>query len=102
MRYSVWNYRERRFDYYDAPGPQEGTHVGAPPQPLVRSPMGATPDQAAWKLPTGARKVGSGAQAHGKVASLGDTGTSLLGMLPPAPVSIGIGLAAYLLLRKKR
>lgn len=97
MRYSVWNYRARKYDYYDTPELQESTHVGAPPTPLLRSPMGATPDQAAWKLPVGARKIGSGASAQGKIASLGDDGTSL----PSAPVLAGVGLLAYLLIKGK-
>lgn len=70
-RFSVWNYRARAYDYYDAPD-TSGTHVDAPPTPLVRSRLGATPDQAAWSLPTGAVKVGQGARAEGKVASLGE------------------------------
>lgn len=99
MRFSVWNYRSRAYDYYDAPAASDGTHVGAPPTPLVRGKLGATPDQAAWKLPVGATKVGSGSVAQGKVASLGDD--SVLGIsLPSAPVMIGVGIAAYLLLRK--
>lgn len=99
MRFSVWNYRERRFDYYDAAQRSEGTHVGAPPTPLLRGAIGATPDQAAWRLPAGAKKVGSGAVAQGKVASLGDD--SIFGSLPSIPAMIGVGLAAYLILKKR-
>lgn len=99
MRFSVWNYRARQYDYYDAPGLQEGTHVGAPPTPLVRSPMGATPDQAAWRLPAGSVKVGSGAKAQGKVASLGDDG--IFSSVPSVPVMIGIGVALYAILKKR-
>ncbi len=78
MQYSVWNTATRRFDYYQTSevGP---TH--APPASHVSSSnaLGATPDEAAWPLPPGARMIGSGSVAKGRVAkrkslmSMGDT-----------------------------
>lgn len=75
MMYSVWNASKRAYDYYETsqPGP---TH--APPAAHVSmvGGLGATPDEAAWRLPTGARKVGSGATARGRIASLGSLETT--------------------------
>lgn len=69
MIYSVWNTGARRYDYYEAHA-KPSTHAGAPPASSSSS-LGATPDQAAWRLPAGARLVGSGDLARGRVASLG-------------------------------
>lgn len=94
-QYSVWNYRERKYDYYQAPGENEGTHAGTPPTALISNALGQTPDQAAWRLPIGAKKVGSGATAKGKVASLGDDDTGdTIGT--GIKIVAGISLALYL------
>ena len=80
MMYSVYDYTRRAYDYYDAPGPG-GTHAGSPPLPATPAGMagvlvpkeqrvGTGPDQAAWKLPLGARKVGTGDLPQGRIASL--------------------------------
>lgn len=96
MIWSVWNYKTRSFDYYRG-GQATGTHAPASPKPLIEPRMGATPDEAAWRLPPGAVKVGAGAEAKGRIASLGDTGSSLSSLALP----IGIGIAAYLLWRNR-
>lgn len=73
MTYSVWNRRTGRFDYYEASTPGgETTH--APPAKHVRGhhQLGTTAEAAAWPLPPGARLVGHGADAVGRVSSLGD------------------------------
>lgn len=76
MKYSVWNYDTKRYDYYQSAG-ASGTHAGTPPRARgPKSDLGATPDQAAWPLPSGAQKVGSGASPQGRIASLGDTSDS--------------------------
>ncbi len=69
MRYSVYNYTRRAYDYYDAPGPG-GTHAGSPRAPRAIKDVGAPPDQAAWRLPSGARRVGAGPLPQGRIASL--------------------------------
>lgn len=92
--YSVYNYDRRLYDYYEGPGPS-GTHAGAPPL-LSLGGIGATPDAAAWRLPAGSRKIGSGEMPRGRIASLGEfrAGDGLkLGML---------GLSAYLAWRYLR
>lgn len=68
--YSVYDYTRRVYDYYDAPGPG-GTHAGSPPIPRTQGGLGAPPDRASWKLPGGARKLGSGEMPQGRIASLG-------------------------------
>lgn len=70
MRYSVYDYARRAYDYYEAPE-AGGTHVGSPPAPRAVGDLGAPPERAQWRLPSGARKVGSGEFPQGKIASLG-------------------------------
>jgi hypothetical protein len=79
MMYSVWNNARRAYDYYRGPA-TSATHAGAPPVTRGASELGATPDQAAWPLPAGAVKVGSGEFPQGKIASLGaaDGGPNLI------------------------
>lgn len=69
--YSVWSYPLRAYEYFE--GPFDGRiHSGNPPKASGADAMGATPEQAAWKLPAGARKVGQGPIPKGKIASMGD------------------------------
>jgi len=67
VRYSVWNNSARGYDYYDAPG-AHGIHAAAPPRASLNE-LGATPEQAAWPLPPGAVKSGSGELPQGRIAS---------------------------------
>jgi hypothetical protein len=67
MKYSVWDNAARRYSYYEAPG-DTGIHAGAPPRASSNQ-LGATPEQAAWPLPPGATKVGSGEMPEGRIAS---------------------------------
>ncbi len=69
MRYSVYDYTRHEYDYYEGPGPG-GTHAGAPTKPRSVGEIGASPESTAWKLPAGARKVGSGEMPIGRIASL--------------------------------
>lgn len=96
MMYSVYDYTARRYDYYDAPGPG-GTHAGAPPITKTLGGLGSTPDQASWKLPPGARKVGSGDLPQGRIASL--AGADLLS----DPLRLGVcAVIAYVAWRALR
>ena len=70
MRYSVYDYTRHAYDYYEGSGPG-GTHAGSPPKPSAVGEIGAAPDRASWRLPAGARKVGSGEMPQGRIASLG-------------------------------
>jgi hypothetical protein len=72
--YSVYKPDTRSYDYYQSDAPGNGTHAGSPPVRLGRSPLGATPDQAAWRVPPDARKVGSGAMPMGRIATMGSAG----------------------------
>ncbi len=69
MRYSVYDYTRRAYDYYEAPGPG-GTHAGSPPVAKSLGQVGIAADRASWKLPLGAKKVGSGERPQGRIASL--------------------------------
>jgi len=69
MKYSVYDYTRRAYDYYEAPGPG-GTHAGSPPLARTLNENGSAPEQASWKLPLGARKIGSGERPQGKIASM--------------------------------
>lgn len=96
MIYSVYNYATRLYDYYQA-GQPTGTHAPNPPTSLVASPLGDTPDAAAWRLPPGAKKIGSGELARGRVASFGDS-SSLLSS-SKLPLIAAAAIAAYILTR---
>lgn len=95
MNYSVWNNGTRKYDYFTAPGTPE-IHAGAPPR-VRGSDLGATPEQAAWPLPLGARRVGSGELPRGRIASLGDSGGGLFDI--DLKKSVIYGIAGYLLWR---
>lgn len=73
--YSVWNYAKGAYDYYQGP-PSGTTHAGTPPRARGKTQVGSTPEQAAWPLPVGAKKVGSGVNPQGRIASLGDVSSS--------------------------
>lgn len=68
--YSVYNYDTHAYDYYEGSGPG-GSHAGTPPMRKANSDLGASPEQVAWLLPPGARKVGAGDLPKGYIASLG-------------------------------
>jgi len=94
ITYSVWNYGTRSYDYYTAPG-APATHAGRPP---VRggSSLGAAPEQAAWPLPAGARKVGSGPLPKGRIAST--SGGISLGGLGAVDLSDPVTVGAVIVL----
>ena len=83
MRYSVYDYSRHAYDYYEAPG-SGGTHAGSPPKPRGVGDIGASADRASWKLPVGAKKVGTGFLPQGRIASLdgADFGWNLTDLLP--------------------
>lgn len=103
MIYSVYDYNRRVYNYYDAPGPS-GTHASAPPKPLLApTSMGVAPESATWKLPIGAKKIGSGPMPRGRIASSSSLG---IGSFDASPGAIA-GLAAIVvpilwLVRRKR
>lgn len=95
MRFSVYDYTRRAYDYYEAPGPG-GTHAGSPPVVRTLGGVGAPPERASWRLPPGARKVGSGEMPVGRIASLSGAD----GFLDPRYL-VAAGIAAYLLWRHR-
>jgi hypothetical protein len=67
--YSVYDYDRQVYDYFEGSGPK-GTHASSPPKTTFgKSALGATPEQAAWKLPADAHKIGSGILPRGRIAS---------------------------------
>lgn len=89
MRYSVYDYTRRVYDYYEAPGPG-GTHATSPVFAKSMNEMGSSPERASWKLPMGARKVGSGEHPEGRIASMGEFDLS------DPLVLVGCAVIAYL------
>ena len=70
MIYSVWNQGRGVYDYYQTPEVQEVANAPRPDH-LRQTQLGLTPGQAAWPLPAGAQKIGSGEFARGRVAGTG-------------------------------
>lgn len=68
MMYSVWNQGLGAYDYFEDSSRQEVLNTPAPTHIRSRT-MGTAVQAAAWPLPVGAKKVGSGPQAIGRVAS---------------------------------
>jgi hypothetical protein len=77
VRFSVYNYTTKVYDYYEGHGPS-GTHATAPPIG-GQTEVGATVEQAAWKVPPGAKRVGSGVLPQGRVATMGGIGDVMIG-----------------------
>lgn len=70
ITYSVYDPSTRSYDYYQS-SQRSGTHTGSPPMWWGRNALGATPEQAAWKVPADAKKIGSGDMPIGRVATIG-------------------------------
>lgn len=83
MRYSVYDYNRRQYDYYDAPG-DSGTHAGSPMFTRSLGGAGSSPERASWTLPLGAKKTGSGERPIGRIASMSGVDLS------SDPVRLGI------------
>jgi hypothetical protein len=99
MIYSVWNQPARKFDYFETTQQQLGANTPSPKH-ISASNMGVPIDHAGWPLPPGARKVGSGDQAKGRVASNPRAPRAGLGAIPVNTATIGLiglGLAAFFL-----
>jgi hypothetical protein len=96
ITYSVWNPATRSYDYWQAHG-KAATHAPNPPVITGSTELGATPDEAAWRLPLGARRVGSGELPRGRIATIGGTDDA-----PTAPsylIWAVLGLVAWRVLR---
>lgn len=100
MIYSVWNQARGAYDYFQDAEVQNGANAPAPKHLRERQ-LGTPPDQAAWPLPVGARMIGSGEVARGRIAS--KTGGQSLGVFGIESVfdirAIALGVAAWLLWR---
>lgn len=99
--YSVFNAATRMYDYFETPDPAP-THAGAPPRTSVSSALGATPEEASWRLPASARRVGAGPTPRGRVASTAGGGAlgGVAETVKRTPLlGAAIGAVAYLLWR---
>lgn len=96
MNYSVWNQGAGRFDYYATAKAQREVNTEPPGHLRGGRQLGSTPEEAAWPLPAGAKRIGQGAMARGRIASRGRR--SLGGVdVDPGMLKIGmLGLSAYL------
>lgn len=88
MIYSVWNQAAGHYDHYEDNAPDDRANAPAPRHLGRSDTLGLTPEEAAWPLPLGARKVGSGPTAMGRIARLRGTSTasSLSGFEVPVPL----------------
>lgn len=97
MIVSQWNQGLGAFDYFEGAHEQQELNTEKPKH-LVSRTLGATVDQAAWPMPAGMRKIGSGPDAIGRVATskrAGALGDSVGDM---SLVKAGLlGLSAYLI-----
>ena len=93
MIYSVWNQAARLYDYYEDGTPDARANAPAPRHLGRVDTLGHTPDEAAWPLPFGARRTGSGPTAKGRVARRrgGAAPAALSGFEVPTPL---VALAA--------
>lgn len=97
--YSTYDYTTKLYTYWEGAGPG-GTHAGAPPI-RAHKPLGASPDQASWLLPVGARKVGTGALPRGRIATIGGGALGDIGESSTGKIALLAG-AAYLAWRYLR
>jgi hypothetical protein len=94
MIYSVYNTTTRLFDYYQT-NELAPTHAGAPAKSILASSLGASPEQAAWTVPVGAKKTGSGVEPRGRIATKGSL-VPFAGLDELEPTTIAaIGIGAY-------
>ncbi len=104
MIYSVYNYGSKRYDYYRTSSPGSTTHAGTPPHRMGSSPLGATPEQIAWSLPSDAVPCGAGDIARGRIATKSTGVLGFLGNVEDVPMTTwimyaGIAYAAWRVLR---
>lgn len=71
--YSVYRWDQGNFDYYESAGTQ-GLDSEPRTLPRLSAPIGVAPEKALMALPSGARKVGSGALPVGELARGRGTG----------------------------
>jgi hypothetical protein len=100
MIYSVYDHDRKVYDYYEGQGPR-GTHATAPPVPLSQGQLGATSSQAAWKVPPGSRKIGSGDLPRGRIAAMGGLGDIMIGDNSLARIAV-FGVLGYIAWRHFR
>ncbi len=103
MIYSIWNQGRGVYDYYQTPEVQDGANAPKP-RHLRATQLGMVPARAAWPLPAGATKIGSGEFARGRVAGTGGvmalSGFGLEDLFRPSV--IGLALVAWFIWKRRR
>lgn len=103
--YSVYDYHSGKYDYYEGP---MGTipATGRYRAPSSRVKFGASPESFAARLPSGARKVGSGESPRGIIAHHKSALEGLKDVLPTAPqmgwLAVGVLVGVYVAKRSRR
>jgi hypothetical protein len=106
--FSVYDYDRRQFDYYETPTDVTHQALGSVKFSTFRAlrkmsgatKIGLIPEAAAFPLPPGAKKIGSGSMPQGVIACSSLGGSLLNGALAGVsvtPEKIGIGLLATFL-----
>jgi hypothetical protein len=96
MTYSVWNQGAGLFDYYETAKAQREVNVEPPGHLRGGRQLGATPEEAAWPLPAGAKRIGQGSLARGRIAGAGGGALGAFA-LDPGLLKLGmLGLSAFL------
>ncbi len=98
MIYSVWNPAVRLYDVYET-AEVRPTHAAGPGRTVSRA-LGASPEEAAWRLPMDARKTGTSAMPKGRIASTVSGGGALGDVLDGLPswwpvAAVGLGYLAW-------
>jgi len=92
MIYSVWNQSKRAYDYYKTKNGYNKVNSPAPKH-IPSQKLGTTIPAAAWPLPAGARHIGSGDTAKGRVSKgrgLSGIDVTSTAYLLPALVIVGM------------
>ena len=93
MIYSVFNWDDGKFDYFADKTPNEAAPQPEKYFPKKSSKIGHDPTEVLTKVPTGAKRIGRGDTARGRLASLGEV--SLRSPVIPLLLVSGVALLIW-------
>lgn len=101
MIYSVWNQGAKLYNYFETP--EVADRANAPkPSHIPAGKFGATPEVAAWPLPTDSKPIGQGPLPQGRIASTESSASAGAGArLWKWAIFGGVGYATYRWLNKR-